>query len=145
MKELLKLENIFIRQAVDNWQEAIRVSINPLVEQGYCEERYIDGVFENTEKYGPYYVLCENLALIHASSDQGAIKTQLAVTLLKEPVKFKEGGLDVRVLVALVAADPESHLSAMQAISRIFADQDTVNELLDATSTETVYELFVSE
>jgi len=145
MNELLKLENIFIKNSVENWQEAIKVSIRPLVEKGYCEERYIDGVFENTEKYGPYYVLCENLALIHASTNQGAIKTQLSVTLLKEPIKFKEDGLDVRVLVVLVATDSESHLCAMQEVSRIFTDQTLVQSLLDATSTKQIYDIFVPE
>jgi PTS system ascorbate-specific IIA component len=143
MKDLLKLENVFIRNSVESWQEAIKVSIKPLVEQGFCEERYIKGVFENTEKFGPYYVLCENLALIHASSDQGALKTQLSITLLKEPIKFKKGGLDVRVLVVLVATDSESHLSAMQAVSRIFTDDTLVQQLLDATSSKTVYDIFV--
>jgi len=144
MDELLKLKNIFIKDSVTDWQEAIKLSIKPLVEEGYCEPRYIDGVFENTEKYGPYYVLCENLALIHASSEQGAIKTQLAITLLKEPVKFKADGYDVRVLVALVATDSESHLKAMQQISTIFSDENLVTKLINATSPETIYEIFVS-
>lgn len=145
MKNLLKLENCFIRNSVTDWKDAIEVAVRPLVEQGYCEERYIDGIFENTEKFGPYYVLMENLALIHASTSQGAIKTQLAVTVLKEPVRFKPDGYDVRVLVTLVAQDPESHLGAMQAVSRIFTDPEQVQELLDATSSETVYEIFVTE
>ena len=142
MSELIKEENIFFLNRVNNWKEAIVIAMQPLVDKGYCEPRYIDGVFENTKKYGPYYVLCENLALIHASKDQGALKTQLAITILKEPIKFKEDGLDVRVLVALVATDSESHLSAMQAIAKIFADKKLVNKLLNATSSKEVMSIF---
>ena len=74
MNEILKLENVRILDSVKDWIEAINVAVQPLVEQGYCESRYITGIIENTKKFGPYYVLCENLALIHASSEQGVIK-----------------------------------------------------------------------
>lgn len=144
MKDLLKKENVKIIPSVKDWIDAIHVAVQPLVEQGYCEPRYIDGIIENTNKFGPYYVLCENLALIHANSTQGVIKKQLAITILKKPVKFKPDGFDVRVLITLAATDSESHLSAMQAISNIFSDEKKVQRFLDATSSDEVYDLFTS-
>ena len=89
MKTLLKQENCFIRQNVEDWKDAIHVACKPLVEQNYCTEEYVQAVFDSTEQYGPYYVLCENLALIHASNKAGVNETQMAITVLKEPVKFK--------------------------------------------------------
>ena len=143
MKELLKLENVAIIDRVKDWKDSIYVAVTPLVEQGYCEARYIDGIIENTEKFGPYYVLCENLALIHASTEQGVIKKQVAVTLVKEPFKFKEDGHDVRVLVTLAASDPESHVAALQAISNIFADTSRVERILSATQPVQIYNEFL--
>lgn len=119
MKEIynmLKLENIQIIERVKDWREAIHVAVQPLVDGGYCESRYIDEIIKNTERLGPYYVLCENLALVHGSTDQGVLKRQIAVTLLREPIKFKENGDDVRVMVTLAATDSESHMEVMQAI-----------------------------
>ena len=81
---------------MSDWQEAIHVACQPLIEQGFCNEEYIDAVFENTQQYGPYYVLCENLALIHASNKKGVFGTQMAVTVLKDPIKFQSDGYDVR-------------------------------------------------
>ncbi len=144
MDDLLKLENVYIKDRVKDWKDAIYVGVTPLVEQGYCEPRYIDGIIENTEKFGPYYVLCENLALLHASSEQGVIKKQIAVTVLKEPIKFKPDGYDVRVLVTLAASDPQSHMEALQAISNIFADEKRVQKILDATDTAEIYNDFLS-
>lgn len=143
MKEMLKLENVKIIQNVKDWIDAIHVSIQPLVDQGYCEARYIDGIIRNTEKYGPYYVLCENLALIHANASDGVLHKQLSVTVLKEPVKFKPDGFDVRILIALAAEDSESHIQAMKAISNIFADSKSIESVLDATSEKQVYDIFV--
>ena len=63
IKDLLKVKNCFIKESVKNWEDAICVACAPVIEQGYCTKEYEDAVFENTEKFGPYYVLCENLAL----------------------------------------------------------------------------------
>ncbi|MFV0393860.1 MAG: PTS sugar transporter subunit IIA [Coprobacillaceae bacterium] len=143
IEELLKQENVRILDTVSDWKDAIKVAITPLIEQGYCEQRYIDGIIENTYKFGPYYVLCEDLALIHAEADKGVISTQLAITVLKNPVKFKADGFDVRVLIAFGATDSEAHLYAMQAISNIFADAKRVSKIVNATSTEEIYKEFI--
>ena len=144
MKDILKMENVKITDSVKDWKEAIEISVQPLIQQGYCEERYIAGIIENTQKFGPYYVLCENLALIHGRSEQGVIKTQLAITVLKQPVKFRTEGYNVRVLIALAAQDSKSHLEAMQAISNIFSDNERVQKILEADKAEIIYDLIVS-
>lgn len=144
MKDMLKQENVQIIDGVKDWVEAIHVGVQPLVDTGFVEPRYIDEIIKNTEKFGPYYVLCENLALLHASAEQGVIKKQLAITSLRNPVKFKPDGYDVRLLVTLAASDPESHLEAMQAISNIFSDQKRIDALVNAPTAEDIYEQFIS-
>lgn len=144
MKDMLKLENVQIIDGVKDWVEAIHVGVQPLVDTGFVEPRYIDEIIKNTEKFGPYYVLCENLALLHASAEQGVIKKQLAITSLRNPVKFKPDGYDVRLLVTLAASDPESHLEAMQAISNIFSNQKRIDALVNAPTAEDIYEQFIS-
>ncbi len=143
MIDMLKLENVKMLQKVNDWIDAIHVSIQPLIEQGYCEERYIDGIIRNTNKFGPYYVLCENLALIHANASDGVIAKQMSVTVLQQPVRFKPDGFDVRILIALAAEDSESHIEAMKAISNIFQNPDSIQSVLDATSEKDIYEIFV--
>lgn len=140
---MLKIENIRIVEKVDNWQEAIHVAVKPLVDGGYCEARYIDEIIKNTEKLGAYYVLCENLALVHGSTDQGVLKRQIAVTLLRQPIKFKEEGYDVRVMVTLAATDPESHMEVLKAMSDLFDNPDSVEKVLGATSEKEIYDLFL--
>ena len=143
MKDMLKLENVQIIDSVKDWVEAIHVGVQPLVDTGYVEGRYIDEIIKNTEKFGPYYVLCENLALLHASAEQGVIKKQLAITVLRKPVKFKPDGYDVRLLVTLAASDSKSHMVAMQAISNIFSDQKRIENLVHAPTAKDIYEQFI--
>ena len=143
IKDLLKVKNCFIKESVKDWEDAICVACTPMIEQGYCTKEYEDAVFENTEQFGPYYVLCENLALIHASNHSDVNETQMAVTVLKEPVKFKPDGYDVRILVTLVAKDNHSHMEGIQAVSNIFADESKVNSLLNASTPQEIYNIFV--
>ncbi len=145
MENLLKLANIQILNSVKDWIDAVYISTSSLVEQGYCTSDYPENIIKNTYEMGPYYVLCENFALLHARSEQGAIKKQLAVTVLKEPVYFKEGGHPVRILVTLVAEDSESHISAIQAIGNIFSDPAKIQMIIDAQNTESILELFMNE
>ena len=146
MKEIynmLKKENIQIISKVKDWREAIHVAVQPLVNGGYCEARYIDEIIKNTEKLGPYYVLCENLALVHGSTDQGVLKRQIAITLLEEPIKFKEDGYNVRVMVTLAATDSDSHMEILRAMSQLFSEQDSVQNILNARTENEIYDLFI--
>ena len=64
-RDMLKLENIQIVDCVSDWQEAVRVSVTPLVKEGYVESRYIDGIIQNTLEMGPYYLIADGVALLH--------------------------------------------------------------------------------
>lgn len=144
LEEILQEENCFVHQHAADWQDAIRLACAPMIKGGYCDEQYVDAIFASTAKYGPYYVLCENLALIHASNEKGVYGTQIAITVLDEAIKFKPDGYPVRVLVTLVAKDKNSHLAGIQAVSAVFTDPTKVEKLLDAASPAEVYALFTS-
>lgn len=143
MQNMLKKENVRILSEVTDWQEAVQVSINPLIEGGYVEPRYVDGVIENTAKYGPYYVLAPDLALIHARAEQGVISRQLAVTLLRKPIRFSDTGYDVRLLIALAAEDPQSHTQCLKRLAAIFGDEEMMARIVEAQSCEELYGYFV--
>lgn len=93
--EMLKRENVRLADSVDTWQDAIKLAIAPLNEGGYVEDRYADEIIRATNEMGPYYVLTEDVALIHGRPEDGCIKGQLAVTVLKKPVRFSEDSFDV--------------------------------------------------
>ncbi len=145
MKEMLKLENVQILQRVHGWEQAVQVAVQPLVDGGYAEPRYIDGIIANAHELGPYFVLCPDLALLHARPEQGALKQQLAVTVLREPVRFKEEGPDVRVLVTLVATDSDSHIDVMRQLAMMFGDPANIANVAEAATEHEIYDLFLSQ
>ena len=144
IEQLIKKENIILGvESVTDWKEAIHLSLAPLVKGGYCTDGYEEAVLEMTKNYGPYYVLCEEFALIHSNAFDTVSETQMAVTVLKQPIKFSEDGFNVRILVALVAKDGTKHMEGIRALSNIFVDEDKIMEIINATDPQAVYDLFI--
>lgn len=143
MQELLSPKNVQIVDAVDDWESAIRLAVRPLEEGGFVTSAYADGIIENARRFGPYFVISPDLALLHARPEQGAIKKQLALTILREGVRFKEDGEPVRVLVTLAAEDANSHVGVLMAFANQFADHANVERLAEATTAAEAYDLFV--
>lgn len=141
--DMLKKENVQILDHVDDWKEAITVSLQSLVEQGYVTEEYGKSIIDITNEMGPYYVLTENVALIHGRPESGVLKKQLAITVLRNPIKFSEDGYPVRLLVALAATDSESHMAVIQTLAELFMSEEAINDLINAESAEAVYEYLV--
>ena len=145
ISEMLRRENVRILDRVEDWQQAIHVSLEPLICGGYVERRYADEIIRSTEEIGPYYVLTEDIALIHGRPEQGVIRKQLAVTVVREPVRFSEDCFPVRLLIALAATDANSHLDVMQVLASIFLDESKIRELVEAESAEEIYEFLLAE
>ena len=145
IKEMLKPENVRIAQSVESWEDAIRLAVKPLEEGGFVESRYADEIIRATHEMGPYYVLTEDVALVHGRPEDGTIKGQLAVTLLREPVVFSEDSFPVRLLVALAAENADSHLDAMRVLATIFMDEGRLASIIASESPNDVYGAFVED
>lgn len=142
MEEMIQQKNIRIIEEVADWKQAIEEAVAPLIENGYVESRYVDSIIANTEKFGPYYVIAPNIALPHARPEQGVLKKQLGVLLLRHPIKFSKDGFDVRLLITLAASDSDSHLQTLAKLSDILGDDDLIGKILGATGVEEIYRLF---
>lgn len=141
--DMLKVENIRIMEEISDWKEAIHISLEPLLEGGFITDNYEKAILDCTEKYGPYYVLAEDFALIHGRPEDGVLEKQLAITVVRKPVIFEGSSFPVRVLIALGASDSNSHLDAMKVLSSIFMDGAKVSELVSADEPQQIYDLLV--
>lgn len=143
MADMLKRENVQVVETCGGWEDAIAVAVQPLVDGGYVTPAYVEGIIENTYKFGPYFVLAPDLALLHARPEQGVISQQLAVTVLREGVEFKEGE-SVRVLVTLAAESPDSHIDVMRVLATMFSDPKNIEKVATASTADDIFGFFVS-
>lgn len=139
---LLKQENVQICDKADDWRDAVRISVLPLERGGYVESRYKDGIIENVEKLGPYIVIADNIALPHARPEQGAIKTQISITLFRQDVEFEGRKATARLFVTLAAKDNDKHLEALSKISELLSEEEVVEQILRAPDVQSLYRYF---
>lgn len=149
ISELLAPENVCFVDHVDDWREAIHVSLKALEDGGFVTPEYANNIIAETLNVGPYYVLANNVALIHARPEDGAIKKQLSVTRLARPIVFKDKEIPlsgmpewpIRLLFSLSAEDSTSHIQVIRVIASICMDDAAVDALLDK---ETPMELYTA-
>ena len=137
IEQLIKKENIVVNAHADSWQQAINLSLQQLVKNGYCTDEYETAVLKSTEENGFYYCLTDDLALIHAKAFE-------AVTVLDSPVAFSEEHPNIRILVTLVAKDGNTHMEGIMAVANIFGDDDKASDIINATSADEIYDLFIN-
>ncbi|UUM19549.1 MULTISPECIES: PTS sugar transporter subunit IIA [unclassified Mycoplasma] len=139
---LKKYDTVNVQLKAKDWKEAVKHSVQPLIDKGLVESRYYDAVVENTIKYGPYYIVADYFAMPHAQSEAGVLKNSFSLVTLSEPVYFENDERPVKLLVALAATSAEVHTSeALPQIVKIFGDPANVEAIIKATSKEQVVEL----
>ena len=139
---LVKLENVQICEKANDWRQAIKISVQPLEQGGYVKSCYKDGIIENVEKLGPYIMIADEIAMPHARPEQGAIETQIGITLFREGVRFDGKETTARLFVTLAAKDSDSHVDALVKISELLSDDETVEAILEASDVQQLSHYF---
>lgn len=139
--DLLQQENVQIYKDASDWKDAIRKSTSLLEKHGFVEDRYKEEIIANIEKMGPYIVIAEHIALPHARPEQGALETQIGVTLFRKPVTFSNGA-DAQLFITLAAKDSDSHLDALMQISELLSDEAYVEKIIVSQSPDELYGYF---
>lgn len=142
---LLRRENVQICDSATDWRDAIRIAVRPLEQHGYVEARYKEEVISNVENLGPYIVVADRIALPHARPEQGALKTQIGVTLFRKDVFFDGKEEPTQLFITLAARDSDSHLNALMEISELLSDEETVQKILQAEDGESLYQYFADK
>lgn len=134
---MIKKEFIQLSVEADNWEDAIRKSAEPLLENSKVTEEYINKIIETTKTTGPYMVVTKHVALPHAPSQYGALDLAMGITILKEPViSGNEVNDPVKYLFCMSAKDSQTHLDSMAELVELLSNPefyDLLDHAKDAT------------
>ena len=139
-------EYIQFSDKVENWEEAIKLSADPLLKGGEIKQSYIDGMIQSVKDHGPYIVIAPNIALPHARPETGSVKIGFSFMKLDEPVAFEaDGSADAQLFIALSCVDADTHLEMLQSIVMVLSDPEKHDALFAATDKKQVMEIFNAE
>ena len=135
---LIDNDSIRLGLEANNWKEAVKVAVDPLIERGAILAGDYDAIIESTEEYGPYYILMPGMAMPHARPEAGVQSDAFSLITLQNPVVFSDGK-EVSVLLALAATSSKIHTSvAIPQIIALFELDDSIARLQACQTKEDV-------
>lgn len=146
LKDLINDHQIQLQQKADDWEDAIRISAKPLLDEDYITKNYIQAMIDSVKKFGPYIVIGPAIALAHARPEDGTKKLGVTITTLAKPINFGNPDNDpVKIIFCLAAIDNYSHLNVMKAIVQLINDQQKVDQLAQQTDIQTFKNILFNE
>lgn len=140
-ESLITEDSIRLNTCAVDWKNAIEVACSPLVESGAITPDYAEDIIVATEKFGPYYILTDRMAMPHAQSNEHVMRDSFSFVTLTNPVEFP-GGKPVQVLVVLAATNPSIHVSiAIPQIVAVFEQKNVIDKILRITDKEDIISL----
>lgn len=144
LNSLKENNSIQLKKTVNSWEEAIRLLMKPLKENGSIKEEYIEAIINRTNEIGPFYILAPGLAMPHERGEKGALKDAFTFLTLNEPVEFPTGE-KVDILVGFSATDSEVHIAeAIPQVVALFEEDDYFDKIRSFNNNEELH-IFIEE
>ncbi|MGC6389142.1 PTS ascorbate transporter subunit IIA [Ewingella sp. S1.OA.A_B6] len=140
---LAENQSIRLNVEAENWQDAVKIGVDLLVDAGVVESRYYQAILDGVERFGPYFVIAPGLAMPHGRPEEGVLKTGFALVTLKKPLVFNHEDNDpVDILITLAAVDANAHqeVGIMQVVN-LFEDEENFDRLRACTTPQQVLDL----
>ena len=129
--------DIQLQVHASNWEDALKVAAQPLVNDCKITDDYVNSMIESVHKLGPYIVIAPGLALGHARPSEAVKQSSIAITSLDTPVKFGNKDNDpVDLVIILASINNTDHLDLMKKIVSFLNDAANLKWLRSASSDE---------
>src|SRR5574337_928262 len=127
-KDLVRISD----QRPANWEEAIRISCDNLIEKEIINQIYVDEVVAAVHKYGPYIVIVPGVAMPQSTDkSEGVFGTAIAFTKFKEKIYFEAGNEEkqAKLFFTLAAKNPDEHMTNIATLSDLLMTDGVIEAL----------------
>ena len=140
--ELINKKTIRINQIASDWEAAVTLAGNVLLDNGIIKIQYINAMIEAVKTIGPYMVVAPGIAIAHAHPEDGAKKIGMCLVSLGNPVYFGSKNNDpVDLIFGLAAVDHDSHIESLRDLATLLQDKDKVKKIRNSTSIEGIIDV----
>lgn len=135
LKELYEKGYFSIHERFDDWHDAVRACIQPLVDDGAVRASYAQSIFNAVAEYGPYICIAPDICLPHAVNSGDVDKTAICFMKCNTPVVFdNEENHQSRLFFALAANNSDEHLKNMKKLMKMLEQEELIEALATAES-----------
>ena len=146
ISEFIKPSYIQLNVATEEWEDAIKVSCKPLIDDKTIDSSYVDGIIKSAKEFGPYFVIAEGVALPHCSNDNNVYRDALSIVTLKKPVRFGHELNDpVKYIFTLAPKETDSHINGLAELANLLSINEFYNILDNSTNPQEVYDYILKK
>lgn len=133
-------KNVRLRVHAVNWEDAVRIGGQILVDNGFAKPSYVDGIIQSIKKYGPYVVIAKGFAIPHTRPEDGSLGIGFSLISLDEPIYFDDNDDPVEVMICFSAVDSQTHLDILKMIVT-FVEKGYVEKIANIHTIEELNDL----
>ncbi|WP_079475676.1 BglG family transcription antiterminator [Marinococcus halophilus] len=142
LDELITPASITLKDSVADWKEAVWAGAGPLLERKSITEDYVNRMLCYTEE-DPYIVIGPNIAIPHASPEDGVNEVGMSLLRLKEGVLFS-GEYRINLVIVIAAVDKQKHIHALMQLMKLAGSQTARNQITASDSVKDIYKIIQS-
>ncbi|HDC9189178.1 TPA: BglG family transcription antiterminator [Staphylococcus aureus] len=132
LADLLPEHRISVNTQSLSINEAVTVSVQPLIKDDIVGPNYIEAILNQFEQFGSYMVISPHISLIHAGTEYVHNGVGFSLTYFTEGVEFGSKANDPVYLVITLATDhPNAHLKALGQLSELLSNELSRQDFLD--------------
>ena len=136
-KELVTNNRYCFYDGFDNWEDAIKASVTPLINEGIATEEYSQAIIDSINKNGPYIVIAPNICIPHAQEGKGVSDTAISFMKTNKPVRFSDSDEhNAQLFFVLASTDNSKHLNNLSELVEFLGNEENVEKLLASTCGE---------
>ncbi|GBU10506.1 L-ascorbate-specific enzyme IIA component of PTS [Erysipelotrichaceae bacterium] len=139
---VLVKERIVQKKSIANFEQALEILGQPLIEGGYITESYLRGITDSLGKNGPYFVIAPKIALPHAQAQGNVLALGLSVLRVEQAVTIFDR--EVNLFIMLAAPDGDAHLKILSRLVDVM-DTEEKQEFLLACPVEALQDILLQD
>lgn len=140
----LKPSHVQIVDKEMSYEDAIRISCEPLLKENYISNSYVNAILSDQAEKGLHMFISDDIVLAHSAIEAGVNKVGCTFNVYKHPVHFQNGN-DAKIIIALAAENETSHIHILSDILDIFAKATTVDQIWNANDCNEVLDIIASK
>lgn len=138
LPDFITPETIVVKDSVENWQEAIEIAAQPLLNKGVITEAYIETMQKQYPSLSPHILLRMNIAIPHARPQDGVHSVGMSLLKIKDGLSF-ENDRKVHFVVVIAAIDKNQHLNALLQLMKLAEMDDVMTNMIELDSEADIY------
>ncbi|MBA3926205.1 BglG family transcription antiterminator [Listeria rustica] len=137
--DLLQPEMIQRTKRVKDWQTAIQMASEPLLEKGAITEAYVDEMMRQHVTPAAHIVLRQTIAIPHAETEKGVKELGMSMLYIEEGLALESGGT-LHFVVVIAAIDKNAHFQALLQLMELAGHKKTLKKIAQLEEPQIIHQ-----